>query len=164
MKRFLPLVVASLLCLASCSKTDNNEFQPNIISTVASAHPDLNGTPGLAKQIIDENRFIDLDLISLNSKITEASTSSRNIEDTLCDDISMAKAAIYRFYSQVSAGVEGYELAPCTATELNISEGLFNTLKNNLDEMNTFYKEACDKGETVEIAPITQDYLDSLLK
>lgn len=163
MKHFIFLTVIALLGIGMYSCSNKEDIQQASSSATGVINSEIKGVPGLVRQIITDNSFIDVDVVELSNDIANMPGSSRNIDD-LKEDISMAKAAIYRFYSNVTVSDEGFILGECTAKSLNMSDVVFNALKNNLDEMNAFYIKERDNGHSVEISPITQEYLESLLE
>ena len=78
--------------------------------------------------------------------------------------VSNEKAAVYRFQKHVSV-IDGlYSCSLKNGAEINISEELFKSMIDNLEEMNSFIKEYTEKGEKVNVIEPTEEYLESLLK
>ena len=156
----ITLIIISII-LSSCS--NNDEITPKQTGPIIETEHPVKGTPGLAKTLVEDNQFIDVDIIQLNKDLIDATTRSRHIDNDINDRMAKAKAAIYRFYSNVSITENQFVLAPCTASELNIDESLFNTLKQNLEEMNEIARKTIENGEAVEFVNIDDEYLNSLL-
>ncbi len=105
------------------------------------------------------------DFIDVNFKAVEKATlnpASRS-EDVTEEDFAKVWAAAYRFYRHVSLEDSMYVWDINNGADINISEEIFNAFTNNLDEANAAVKEWNAKGEKVDLRPITEEYLESLL-
>ena len=78
--------------------------------------------------------------------------------------IEKAKAAIYRFYSNVTVEDGQYVFKIESGKQINISDRTFNELMDNLNKMNSSIREIRERGESVNIQPVTEEYLSGLLK
>ena len=85
-------------------------------------------------------------------------------ENVTEEDHAKMMAAVYRFQNHVSV-IDGlYSCSLKNGAEINISEELFKSMIDNLEEMNSFIKEYTEKGEKVNVIEPTEEYLESLLK
>lgn len=82
----------------------------------------------------------------------------------LKNDKDKAFAALYRFYSHVQLIDSCYVCSLKSAAEINVSQTVFETLKNNLDDMNEQIESLRKAGEKVSLPDIDNDYLKSLLR
>jgi len=174
MKHIAQILTAtvSTLILFSChsNETVQSDYQDAEVTIttngngIVKADTTLNGTPGLAKQLVENNTYIDIDITAISESMVASQTGSRKIDDGLNDKIAQAKAAIHRFYSHVTLKDNQYVLDNCTAKDLNMSESLFTTMKQNIDEMNEGLKQAEKKGYEIVTSQITEEYLKSLLE
>lgn len=159
-KYFYLLGLISLFVIAqSCTNhskscnSDSNEC--NSILKVINAKTE----PTAVEKIVKSNAFIDVDINRL-AKQTAKGTRADN-----ASDISKSKAAIYRFYSHVHVNDNNqYECTLKSAKEINVSQDVFDALQNNLDEMNKAIELCSKNGEKMNVMPITNKYLESLLK
>lgn len=162
MKKIIALTLFALsMLLLSCNHETVHQPQSADISIFSNL---IKATPGLTKQLVENDSYIDIDLFDLSDEIVKSIETSRALSTEKLDDIAKAKAAIYRFYSHITTTDNGYILDKCTAKDLNLSENLFATLKQNIEEMNQGIVQAQKEGKEIIIAPITQDYLNSLLQ
>lgn len=74
------------------------------------------------------------------------------------------KAAIYRFYSNVELRESQYICTLKAAGDINISEGVYKSLIDNLNKMNETIRATIEKGQTIVIPEINDTYLNSLLQ
>ncbi|WP_295795915.1 hypothetical protein [Mucilaginibacter sp.] len=75
----------------------------------------------------------------------------------------LAKAIDYRFYKHVQF-VDGYYVCDLkNAKDINISPANFTSLLNNLNQTNSFAKITRAQGKKIEMQPIDDKYLNSLL-
>ncbi len=116
-------------------------------------------TENLTRKLVEENTFIDVDLHSLAENQTSLSRSEEPSED-----VCRAKAALYRFYQNVTVVDGYYHCSVKKASEINLSDELFSALLENLKEMNASMKKLRDSGEDVSIKVPDKAYLESLLE
>lgn len=112
------------------------------------------------KKYVDENIYIDLDVYQLVKDV--ASPKTRATVNT--DKIAQMKAAIYRFYSHVQVVNDFYKCSLKAASDINVSEGVYTALLNNLNDMNKNIQKAIDKGISFNVREADEEYLNSLLK
>lgn len=112
------------------------------------------------KKYVDENIYIDLDVYQLVKDV--ASPKTRATVNT--DQIAQMKAAIYRFYSHVQVVNGFYKCSLKAASDINVSEGVYIALLNNLNDMNKNIQKAIDKGISFNVQEADEEYLNSLLK
>ena len=134
-----------------------------------------NGTPGLARKIIDENLYIDLDLLSLNETMEyinycqnlmlAGKDMPEQVPDNINNNIAKAKAASYRIFTKITTENNQLILAPCTAESLKMNQEIFDALVENIEQTNDFLRQQEEAGYLTDgIEPITQEYLNSLLE
>ena len=117
--------------------------------------------PGeLVKKYVEDNAYIDLDVDALVKNVESQDTGSSLNEE----DMAKMKVAVYRFYKHVSVKDGYYVCGIKEGTEINISQLVFKTLLENLNEMNRIIKGAKDRGEAIEVKIPDEEYLNSLLR
>ena len=94
----------------------------------------------------------------------ELSTVNTKALSGLKNDKDKAFAALYRFYSHVQLIDSCYVCSLKSAAEINVSQTVFETLKNNLDDMNEQIESLRKAGEKVSLPDFDNDYLKSLLR
>lgn len=94
----------------------------------------------------------------------ELSTVNTKVLSALKNDKDKAFAALYRFYSHVQLIDSCYVCSLKSAAEINVSQTVFETLKNNLDDMNEQIESLRKAGEKVSLPDVDNDYLKSLLR
>lgn len=103
---------------------------------------------------------IDLDILEIQSSGTLISDATRGENS---ETQRALRAALYRFYSHVSLE-NGTLVCPLkSASEVNLSERLFNDLMNDLNKCNQTLRENKEKGIETVISPVDSVYLSSLL-
>lgn len=113
-----------------------------------------------AKEYVEDNTYIDLDVNSLHATIATNATRS----GAKGDDMARMKAALYRFYSHVKLEEEGYVCDLSSANEINVSSTVYTALLNNMNDMNASYKKAKSEEKNVVALSVNKAYLDSLLE
>ena len=113
-----------------------------------------------AKEYATDNSFLDVDLQDIQNYLVTPSTKNPDAGS----QIEKAKAAIYRFYSNVTVEDGQYICKIESGKEINISDRTFNELMDNLNKMNSSIREIRERGESVNIQPVTEEYLNGLLK
>lgn len=147
-------VIAITLLFAGCKSDDNADSMLENVKAVKTPKE-------LVKAYVDNNTYIDIDIPSVAYGIANPSSSSVKIGE---DDVAKAKAAIYRFYKNVSVA-DGYFICSIqSGSDINVSDNVFTALSDNLNEMNSFIRKAKAKGETVNIFEPDENYLNSLLE
>ena len=116
----------------------------------------------LVRSYVESNDFIDVDAKAIEyAVINPASSRSQDVTE---EDNAKMVASIYRFYKHVSV-IDGlYSCSLKSGAEINISEELFISMLNNIEDMNRLIKKVKDKGETIHVMEPTEEYLESLLK
>lgn len=151
----LSLFVIAQSCTNHSKSCNSDSNECNRILKISNAKTE----PTAVEKIVRSNAFIDVDINRLSEQ-TAKGTRADN-----ASDISKAKAAIYRFYSHVHVnGNNQYECTLKSAKEINVSQDVFDALQNNLDEMNKAIELCSKNGEKMNVMPITNKYLESLLK
>lgn len=153
MKTFISMIMTvAIIALTSCqtNTTDNASENSNETSTSVKT----------VKDYVDDNTFIDVDVTALVNNI--AAPDSRT--NVTADDNNKMKAAVYRFYKHVALKDGFYTLDINDGAEINVSTTVFSALKENLDHINDFIKQAKEKGDNIEISVPDEEYLNSLLQ
>lgn len=116
----------------------------------------------LVKSYVESNDFIDVDVKAIEyAAINPASSRSQNVTE---EELAKMVAGIYRFYKHVSV-IDGlYSCSLKSGAEINISEDMFMSMLNNIEDINGYIKEVKDRGETINVMEPTEEYLESLLK
>lgn len=112
------------------------------------------------KKYVDENTYIDLDVIGLSKEI--ASPSTRATIDL--DKVAKMKAAIYRFYSNIELKNGIYNCKLTSASEINVSSEVYTALLNNLNEINAAIQKTKGKGQSINVPDVNEAYLNALLE
>lgn len=142
----LAMIMAACLLTVSCN---------NIQKTASPADETSN-----VQKIAESGKFIDINIKKFSD---ELSTVNTNVLSALKNDKDKAFAALYRFYSHVQLD-SCYVCSLKSAEEINVSQAVFETLKNNLDDMNEQIESLRKAGEKVSLPDIDNDYLKSLLR
>ena len=143
------LVVAFLL--AGCRSEANN---------VLDSVKDTEVSVELVKKYVDDNTYIDLDVDALVKGIVNQDTGFSVNEEYMAK----MKAAVYRFYKHISVK-DGYYVCDIKeGSEINVSQSVFRTLLENLNEMNRMIKGAKDRGEEIDVQILDEEYLNTLLQ
>lgn len=147
----LGIIVGLTTIICSCQSELNDAVQD-----VSSIETPTNAV----KKYVDENTYIDLDVVSLAKEI--ASPSTRATIDL--DKVARMKAAIYRFYSNVEL-IDGlYNCKLTSASEINVSLDVYTALLNNLNEINLAIQKTKEKGHFINVPDVNEEYLNSLLE
>ena len=141
------MIMAACLLTASCN---------NIQKTASPADETSN-----VQKIAESGEFIDINIKKFSD---ELSTVNTKVLSALKNDKDKAFAALYRFYSHVQLIDSRYVCSLKSAAEINVSQTVFETLKNNLDDMNEQIESLRKAGEKVSLPDIDNDYLKSLLR
>ena len=139
------------MLLAGCRREANN---------VSDSARDTEVSKELVKKYVHDNTYIDLDVDALvKGVVTPDLGSSVNEED-----MAKMKAAVYRFYKHVSVKDGYYVCGIKDGSEINVSQSVFGTLLENLNEMNRMIREAKDRGKAIEVPIPDKEYLNTLLR
>ena len=114
-----------------------------------------------AVKLAESGEYIDVDLHKLSDELSVADTKA---SASLKADRDKAYAALYRFYSHVQLVDSSYVCSIKSPEEINVSASVYETLKENLDDMNRQIGELRSSGEKVSLPAIDEDYLKSLLR
>lgn len=150
--KLLSVITITFLC-AGCKSDDNADSMLEKVQAVEAPKE-------LVKAYVNNNTYIDIDIPSIAYGIANPASRSVEIGE---DDIAKAKAAVYRFYKNVSIIDGYYSCSIQSGSDINVSDNVFTALSENLNEMNSFIKEAKAKGETVNLFEPDENYLNSLL-
>ncbi|QBR12865.1 hypothetical protein [Sphingobacterium sp. CZ-2] len=77
------------------------------------------------------------------------------------DDAKIAKAAVYRIYSNLELKDNQYLFRVKDAEKLHLSERVFDKYVKDIEEMNAHVRK---EDEMEKLEPISSEYLNSLLK
>ena len=141
------MIMAACLLTVSCN---------NIQKTASPADETSN-----VQKIAESGEFIDINIKKFSD---ELSTVNTKVLSALKNDKDKAFAALYRFYSHVQLIDSSYVCSLKSAAEINVSQTIFETLKNDLDDMNEQIESLRKAGEKVSLPDIDNDYLKSLLR
>ena len=147
----LGIIIGLTTMIYSCQSDLNDTVQ-----NVSSIETPINAV----KKYVDENTYIDLDVIGLAKEI--ASPSTRATIDL--DKVAKMKAAIYRFYSNVELKNGIYNCKLTSASEINVSLDVYTALLNNLNEINAAIQKTKEKGQSINVPDVNEAYLNSLLE
>lgn len=114
----------------------------------------------LVNDYVKNNTYIDIDVDALVHGIVNPKSRAINTEE----DMAKMKAAVYRFYENVSVENGYYKCNIPNGSAINISQEVYSALLDNLNLMNEVVKKSRDKGEKVDIQVPDQEYLNSLLE
>ena len=145
------VVLGVVLLLAGCRSEANN---------VLDSVRDTEVPKELVKKYVDDNTYIDLDVDALVRNVVNQDSGSSVIEE----DMAKIKAAVYRFYKHVSVKEGYYVCGIKESSEINVSQSVFRTLLENLNEMNRMIKGAKDRGEAIDVQIPDEEYLNSFLR
>ena len=143
----LAMIMAACLLTVSCN---------NIQKTASPADETSN-----VQKIAESGEFIDINIKKLSDELSTVDTKALS---ALKNDKDKAFAALYRFYSHVQLIDSCYVCSLKSAAEINVSQTVFETLKNNLDDLNEQIESLRKAGEKVSLPDIDNDYLKSLLR
>lgn len=143
----LAMIMAACLLTVSCN---------NIQKTASPADETSN-----VQKIAESGEFIDINIKKLSDELSTVDTKALS---ALKNDKDKAFAALYRFYRHVQLIDSCYVCSLKSAAEINVSQTVFETLKNNLDDMNEQIESLRKAGEKVSLPDIDNDYLKSLLR
>ena len=145
------MVLVIVLLLAGCISEATN---------VLDSVRDMDVPEELVKKYVEDNTYIDLDVDALvKGVVTPDLGSSVNEED-----MAKMKAAVYRFYKHVSVKDGYYVCGIKDGSEINVSQSVFGTLLENLNEMNRMIREAKDRGEAIDVQIPDEEYMNFLLR
>lgn len=155
MKTNIITILLLLATICNCSCQSDTE---HLLNGIASMNIKTNRT----KEYIKNNTYINFDIRQLNKEISLSTSSRSNRIDTT--NISMAKAAIYRFYKHVKVINYQYVCDIKSGKVINVSDEIFNAFLSNMEEINKDIEKKREKGEEVIISIPDKDYLNSLLE
>lgn len=166
-KVFLTLAVAAAITLTACGShaTDSQADGTEGNDTTEAVMPaEVPATPGMARKLVEENTFIDIDYPALVNKINEAQFDTTKITPSLSDEVARGRAAIYRLamHTKVVDSLMVYDGTPAKA--LNISEAILEVWTKSLDDNNATFRQWKEKGLDFEVPEFDSEYLESLLK
>ena len=118
-------------------------------------------TPGMARDIVNENRYIDIDVNAVAKSVNEYREESRPIDKTYTDNLAIVRAASYRYFSHVTLDNGRYTVGNITATDLNMSESTFEAFQKSLEELNVSLSTMEMKMDSI---PFPQKELDRMLE
>lgn len=120
----------------------------------------LTETMGLTKKYVEENKFIEtIDLDKIKQEFADLSKNKYQKPES-----AKAKAVVYRFYQHVKLIDGKYVVGINNGKVINISEQLFATLKGGIDDTNRLVDSLRQKKQVIELPPVDNAYLSSLLK
>lgn len=145
------LITATLTIVTGCSgRTTTTDTE-----AVNKAETIVEGLT--ARQLVDDNTFIDVDITEINKQIAMAPGEVNP------DDIARCKAVLYRFYQNVELIDSAYVCSLKNGKEINISEQTFNTMLSDMNKANEDISNARKRGEDITLSIPDDEYLNSLL-
>lgn len=166
----LPLMFAA--CSGSRNDSSATEVEQSTETAVDQQQPTVNhmqlavleAPAGMVKKYVDSNEIIDVDINDLSQRLIKQASGASDATDISVEEIAKAKAVIYRFYKHVSVRDSLYYCDLTNGAEINISDQVFNALKNNIDEMNSQMQEMKKQGKSYHLSAPSERYFNSLLE
>ncbi|KAA1243095.1 hypothetical protein [Aquimarina sp. RZ0] len=134
-----------LLLVISCA---NNDIVSSDLREITFLESSIS-----AKKFVETDEFIDVDM--RNGKLP--------IESMSDNEIAKLKAAVYRFYKTVKVENGKYTPPSLTAKQIKISDLLYESLYENILDMNEKLEDLAKDNEKFEVPEVTNEYLESLL-
>lgn len=131
----------TVLFFCSCSQENKSESQTP--------------APLTAKEYVENNVYIDV------KDFGETLTSARKNDP---ERVAQMKAANYRFYSHVKVVDNQYVCDLTSADQINLSPAMFTKMLNALKSTNEEIRKSEAEGRKVELGPLGEEYLNSLLE
>lgn len=151
MKKYVSIMMSFLLLLLIGCTSESESVLQKIKETE---------TPkGLVENYLDKNIFIDVDVNAIVQN--SINPTSRSFSE---DDMAKMKAAIFRFYKNVSVEDGYYVCSISNASDINVSQEVYMALLNNLQDLNNLIKQAQDNGDILNIQIPDSAYFESLLR
>lgn len=154
MKKFLfvTILCVTAVILTGCQSDTKDAVQQTPPAATAS---------DLAKKYVEDSIYIELDVYGLADGIAKSHTRSASVNQ---EDMAKMKAALYRFYSHVELVGDTYICNLTSAEEINVSQGVYTALLNNLTDMNNTIQQFKKEGKELYIQKVDTTYLNSLLE
>lgn len=143
----LTAVFLSLFFIFGCSNQANQK-EKNVQEASISV-----------KELAEGNSYIEM-----NVDVFKHMNQVNVLTKSQGDDLKKAKAIVYRFYKHVTLSNEEYKLQLEDPETLNFSPEIYKVLVENLKEMNRCIADAKAKGRELYVAPVNEEYLNSLIK
>lgn len=138
---FASIIVLSIYssCRDNAKSLEDNSYTNNVTSSLSESPEFDKAGYKMALEYVNNNKYIALD--SSKNKLR----SSIDIEK---DENLLESVASYRFYSKVFFEDYKYTLDPLikSGKDINISEALFSSLKNEIEDLNLQIKEYIEEG------------------
>lgn len=156
-----PQIILSAIVLLTATSCTNSENDNSVTNGLPEPETMETISINKAKDIVAENSFIDYDPEYVNKMI--GGTPDTGYKEHP-EEFELSKAALYRYYSQLTVTDGIWSSKATKASELNMSERVFNELEANRkkhnDEITAF------KGQGIDISDQTppKEYLEALLK
>lgn len=147
------IVLTSVLLLNGCNNNSN--------SYIKNSDNENTTQPMSAKEYVENNTYINVDIIAISNALSNSLSRDNSISE---EDMAKTKAAIYRFYKNVTMDNGIYSCNLTSGEEINVSSEVFSVLLDNLNEMNKSAQEIRDKGGKIEMSVPDENYLNSLLQ
>ena len=142
-----------VLLLGGCQSAATEKAFPEGMVQMTSL---VKADTSIIRQLVSQNVHIDFDIKELSNRVMANEIGA--------EEMAKARVAIHRFYSHVSIVDGRYVCSLKSASEINISERVFDGMLDNLNELNEFADKCRKKGEKYTMGQITEDYLNSLLR
>lgn len=131
----------TVLFFCSCSQENKSEEQTPTTMT--------------AKEYVENNVYIDV------KDFGETLTPARKNDP---ERVAQMKAANYRFYSHVKIIDNQYVCDLTSADQINVSPAMFSKMIDSLKSANEEIRKSEAEGRKVELGPLGEEYLNSLLE
>lgn len=128
-----------------------------IVSSCASDNKESSQAPAplSAKEYVENNVYIDV------KDFGETLTQARKNDP---ERVAQMKAANYRFYSHVKIIDNQYVCDLTSADQINVSPAMFSKMIDSLKSANEEIRKSEAEGRKVELGPLGEEYLNSLLE
>lgn len=161
MRNILSLSAVLLLAMTAC--TSMSESSSVSSAGIPSETELAESLPVVkAKELVDNNTYIDVDPEWFDNQ-ARLSPNTAHLEHPR--EFEMLRAATYRFYSRISLLDGKLVCSAKKASDINVSERVFNYMNDNFNETNRIEEEGL-KNLGKEYTPILPPaaYLEALLK
>jgi predicted HTH transcriptional regulator len=146
----IAVTAGSLGCNKNSSKPITPTQQAIQVRTLSTVNVSLR-----VKELVKNDDVIDVD-------VAKISDPSAKLSD---EDYAKVRASIYRFYKNVKLQDGQYVYYGSTNPDtVKLSSRLLKAFTKNLNDMNNEIEKAKAKGKTIDLPPIDNHYLNSLLQ
>lgn len=151
-------MVSALLILMGCVGKEGVKDAPVVESSPFPYKPSRE----LVKSFLETNAFLEFDADAV--AYASINPSSRAENGVTEEDEAMMTAAIYRFYKHVSVVDSQYVWDVECGADINMSDKVFESFVNNLEDINRHIKEVNTRGGKICISEPNDEYFEKLLE